>query len=453
MSGGARGGEAGGGRRGPPLGGALHATSYLSAALSLWTLWGGASARLAPLFALCAAAWLLGALRGWRAAPLPAPPAAALLLLAALWYPLAADPLEFLTAVVAGLTLPRLAHLKGAQDHRQLHVLTYAHVTLAANLEVDLGYGLRLAAYMVCVTASLTLTHLRRELEEQVGGDEGRLARLLSSRRMISAPFLAGIGLVATALCAAALVIFFALPRVGGQWFEGYRRAASTAGFSDTVTLGDVASIQQDGRVAFRARLSALAPTARVYVGAPLAAAQLALRPLGPAERPARDLYWAGRRLDTYARGRWSQEGAPAPRLTPDLGPLSGDTHWLSSPALYTPALRARLTHQELFSEARGHDALLALSEPLAFEVPRARPARPLRVTEDQSALYEWAGELRYVALSLTPAPPPLLRAPLAAYRAAAEALPRHAALTALPSELAAPLRAFAAEAAAAATT
>ena len=440
-------------RPGPALGAALHASSYLSAALSLWALWGGASERLTPLLALCAAALLFGALRGWRAAPTPQPPAAALLLAAAAWYPLSADLLEYLTGVVAGLTLPRLLHLKSAQDHRQLHVLTYAHVTLAANLEVDLGYGLRLAAYMVCVTASLTLTHLRRELEEQVAGDEGRLARLLGSRRMISTPFLAGIGLVATGLCVTALVIFFALPRVGGQWFEGYQRGAATAGFSDSVTLGDVASIQQDSRVAFRARLSALAPTARVYVGAPLAAAQLDLRPLGPAERPARDLYWAGRRLDSYARGRWRQAGAPAPRLTPDLGPLSGDTHWLSSPALYTPALRARLIHQEVFSEARGHDALFALSEPLAFEVPRARPPRPMRLTDDQSALYEWSGELRYVALSLTPAPPALLNERLSAYRAAAEELPGYAALTAVPSELAPALRAFAAEAAAAAAT
>lgn len=424
--------------------GQLHyLVSLISVALSLMMLFIGGPRSLHALGGLTAVGWLWCLWRGWRAPPLRSLHPAVLLLAVGAWYPLATDLVVFLIGVVVGLTLARFTSLQRAQSFTQLYILSFAQVTLSAQLEGGLSYGLLLACYMVMITVSLTLNHLRAHLELEP--DPRRLTRRLSSARLLPGRFIWGVGLIATLLCGLSLALFFMLPRVGGQWFHGYQRGGGVAGFSDEVELGAVNSIQKDQRVAFRVTFSRPSPRSPLLVGSPLNALEVQ-EPEHP-ERllPASERYWVGRRLDRYQAGRWSHR-APniAQRFAPQLSPLQGDTHWLSSPTLYSEGLRARLIWQEIFLEPRGHQALFTLSEPLALVLPRATPVRPLKVTEDLSVQYRWEGGFRYQVLSLKPLRAPLLSASLARYRSEAERTPTYASLTQLPEALEPKLRSLA---------
>lgn len=398
-------------------------------------LFTGGPQSLYPLAGLTCAVWLWCAWRGWRASALRAVHPVFLLGATALWYPLAQDLVVFLIGVVVGLTLVRLTSLSRSQAFTQLYILSFAQVTLSAQLEGGLSYGLLLTCYMVMITVGLTLNHLRAQLE--VEPEAKRLMRRLSSERLLPERFIWRVGIIATALCALSLALFFMLPRVSGQWFHGYQREAGVAGFSDEVALGAVNQIQKDSRVAFRVTVSRPAPRSPLLVGSPLSELELEKTSELDELLPLEERYWVGRRLDRYEVGRWSQR-APniAQRFAPLLSPLQGDTHWLSSPTLYSESLRARLVWQELFLEHRGHEALFSLAEPLAVILPRSNPVRPLKVTEDQSLQYRWEGSFRYQVLSLRPKHGPLLTTSLARYRAAAERLPHYGSLTQIPTEI-----------------
>jgi len=426
-------------RAGGGLGLLHHRVSLLSVGVSLLMTFVGGPRVMWPLGGLTALIWGLSLRRGWRAPPLWLPHPALILGAVALWYHLAADLILFLIGVVVSLSLLRLLALRGARSYTQLYLLSFAQVTLAAQLEGGLSYGLLLTIYMIFITVSLTLNHLRRQLE--VEPEPRRLLKQLSSKRLLPGRFIWGVGLIAALLCFSSITLFFMLPRVGGQWFQGYQRSSGVAGFSAEVALGEVGSIQKDGRVAFRVKLFKPSANSPLLVGSPLI--DLKLDELERAEGafPAGERYWVGRRLDRYERGRWSHR-APniAQRFAPQLSPLHGDTHWLSAPLLYETETRERLIWQELFMEQRGHEALFSLSEPLALVIPRATPVRPLKVTEDQSLLYRWEGGFRYQVLSLRPRARALAEAPLARYRAQAEALPHYGSLTQLPEALEAAL-------------
>ena len=77
--------------------------------------------------------------------------------------------------------------------------------------------------------------------------------------------------------------LFFMLPRVGGAGFGGDQRGLSTySGFSDTVRLGQIGTIQKDNSVVMRVEMDGNSPNET-------------------------DLYFRGVVLDTFDNRSWSK--------------------------------------------------------------------------------------------------------------------------------------------------
>ena len=417
---------------GVSLGGLLMALSGLPQELS-----SGGIIWLAPPISLL---WLWVLWRGWKAPSLWRAPPLALLTCVALILLWSASWLIKVALVLITLTATRLIALKRTSDFKQLTLLSFGHITLSVHLESSLLFGLLLIPYLALITLTLTLTHLRADLDSEPSRE--RLARLLNSKRLLPRGLLAGLSLVGLVLCGLALLFFFVLPRVGGTgWSSSVSYTQGRAGFSDEVSLAEVSALQQDERVAFRVKVS------RPSLTLPFSALPFT-SPAVPVELeellPMSERYWVGRRLDHYEAGRWRQVNERfVERFAPSDHTPKGDVYWLASSPKHTST---RFTLQELFIEPRDHSALFSLSEPLALRVPRTLPPRPLLTSDNHTTRYEWDGPLSYEVLSVQRPLSALLSAPLAQYRAEAEAITPYPQLTQLPPSLTAPLGALARE-------
>ena len=98
-------------------------------------------------------------------------------------------------------------------------------------------------------TWTLTLFHLRREMEENYllkhsdGAQSERVEveRILNSRRIVGGAFLAGTSVVSLGIFVCATITFFLIPRFGFGFFAQRASGAApiTVGFSDRVDLGE----------------------------------------------------------------------------------------------------------------------------------------------------------------------------------------------------------------------
>ena len=346
---------------------------------------------------------------GWREPPRLVIPSWLLFASCAFWLWFQSVSINSVLGVITLLTLSRLVTARRAQDYTQLIFLTFGQVLFATTLEFELTFGLALCAYMIVVTTMLTLNHLRGEVEmstlldQHIGDDHARnrkLLRRLESRRLIDRSFILGVGSIAALLCLAAIVLFFMLPRVGGQWYQGYQLGPTRSGFSGDVTLGQAGEIQLDDQIAFRVVSRYLELYEPIEVGgelpspdAPAGALPDDLdeqtpRPLEQAER-----YWRGRALDQYQRGRWSQ-------TTPLKRQLKTDrVRWLKRrPALY---VGQRFIIQHVYLESRSHEALFHMGQPIAFSLPSSITPKPLKITAEGGVEYDRPGDLHYGVISV----------------------------------------------------
>jgi transglutaminase-like putative cysteine protease len=148
------------------------------------------------------------------------------------------------------LAANRLLVRKGPMDDGLLHLSCWLMLAAGATLTGDLLYGLFLVLTTVAAAVSLTLSELRRGIEEEAP----RQAQALLSAPEISSPRLisvaAALGLFAIAF---AVFLFPLLPRA--QW--GLMRSlalagAPTTGISDRVELNTSDEIQESSRLVAR---------------------------------------------------------------------------------------------------------------------------------------------------------------------------------------------------------
>jgi hypothetical protein len=388
------------------LGGSLHTYIHLCVALGMWMTLSSAPKSLTWLSVCSGILICLNYFRGWRK-PIPTTiPVWGVLAICIAWIWYDDASVESLIGIITLLSLSRLLSARRAHEYNQLLLLTFGQILFASTLEFELSFGVILIIYMICVTTALTLNHLHSEIEHstlKVNNDESseyrlrKLMKRLESKRLIDQSFLLGVGAVSTLLCLGAILLFFIFPRVGGQWYQGYQIGPTRSGFSGDVLLGGLGEIQLDDRVAFRALVRHISPDEPLEIAGQLPSIEsdlLAHEPQGKAPLKANELYWTGRALDHYERGRWRQ--------TPDKIKLIEQlpTRWINVPSFQLD--QKRLTLQHLYLDSRGHDTLFRLGQAVAVSLPMSASAIPLRITREGGLLYDWPGDLHYAVLSTT---------------------------------------------------
>jgi len=160
----------------------------------------------------------------------------------------------------AFLQISRLWNRRTAVDYQQIAVLAFLHLIAATVLSTNLSYAALFVGFVIATPWMLAISHLRREIEgnypaESDAEPNARVAirRVLASRRVVGARFLAGTALLSVPLFAMTLAIFVTIPRVG-QGFLSFQRNAGqrVAGFGNQVELGGFGVIRDDPTVVLR---------------------------------------------------------------------------------------------------------------------------------------------------------------------------------------------------------
>ncbi len=304
-----------------------------------------AVSRVLPTWALFAfvLAWLLG-LRGretyWRRFPrLPSfINIASLVALVAL---IAATALQVLnlqvTAGMGALLLGanRLLIRRGPQDDGLLHLACWLVLASGAALSGDLLYGLLLSIATVLAAVSLTLSELRRGIEEEAPRQAHALlsAPEMSSPRLLSRAALFGLFAIGFAV-----VLFPLFPRAQFGLLRAFAQSASlTTGVSDRVDLTRGGTLQDSSRLV--ARISIEAGDPRVLE------------------------YWRVVTLDDFSGQGWTSTEPPSKNLR--FFSLKGVTATVNGT-------------MEVLASSGG---LLPVPEGLTDLYPEAAPNGPLRVS------------------------------------------------------------------------
>lgn len=211
----------------------------------------------------------------------------------------------------AFLQVSRLFNRRGAADYQQVAVLAFLHLIAATVLSTDLSYAAIFLGFVIGTPWMLALSHLRREIEgnypvasEDPERAESAVGRVLASRRVVGARFLAGIAALALPLFVMTLSIFLVIPRVGKGFLTFDReRGQRVAGFGNQIELGGFGVIRDDPTVVLR-----VSPDPRTR------------------ERPPfLSLYLRGTSFDHYDGRRWKRSPGSAralPRVEDDFYPL-----------------------------------------------------------------------------------------------------------------------------------
>jgi transglutaminase-like putative cysteine protease len=177
----------------------------------------------------------------------------------------------------------KLLQNKRDRDWVFLYLVSFFQMLLSAGLTFNATFVASLATFLFFFVSTLAAFEIRRAQREVTPGDleiltpvkETRRARRGRVRYLIGAS-------VAQILLVAVLTLpfFFFIPRFGGGGVaRGFGEGHALTGFSETVKLGDVASIKKSQRVVMRVQLD---------------------------RTPPRQIRWRGIALDVYDGRGWS---------------------------------------------------------------------------------------------------------------------------------------------------
>jgi len=294
----------------------------------------------------------------------------------------------------------KLFNRRSSRDYLQAYVVSFLLLVVATTMNNGISYAVCFVGYVLFATWTLTLFHLRREMEENyllkhsegAQSEKVEVERILNSRRIVGGPFLAGTSLVSVGIVVGAALVFLLFPRIGFGLFVSHKRGGvAMVGFRDRVVLGHHGVVRDNPTVVMR------------------------VVPAG-GRRPGL-LRWRGSAFDRYDRGTWSH----GPELQGDHERVQvvDGLHLLNfAPGFLelTPALiRERLLRQEIYLEPLDSTVLFAADRPVAIELPRRGMFEPRRgpLAEIHGSKMRTAG-VHYVAYSqtLTPSPAVLRESP-----------------------------------------
>jgi len=252
------------------------------------------------------------------------------------------------------LLVNKLWNRKSSRDYLQAYVVSFLMLVAGAALNSDLAYAGCFLAYVVFATWTLTLFHLRREMEENYlikhsddGAERVEVERILNSRRIVGWSFLGATSLVSIGVFLCAALTFFLIPRFGFGFFATHQRRGSlTVGFSDRVDLDSYGRIKDNPQVIMRIEFPSGAP-------------------------PQKPLHLRGVAFDKYEHGRWTRTvDAPERQLH-----NWGGYHIYVDPGerLTGPKVRALLAHaveQRVYLDPLDTSVLFGASQPVAYTLP-----------------------------------------------------------------------------------
>ncbi len=150
----------------------------------------------------------------------------------------------------------KLFNVERDRDYVYLAVLSFLMVLSAAILTVDSAFLASFAVFIVLSVFCFMVMEMRRSAMSAANSAALSLPGLRTRRREVSALQLLSGSLARTtavmvaAIVAAAVVLFFAMPRIGGGYLSRFAQSdAISTGFSDSVDLGEIGRIQQSSEV------------------------------------------------------------------------------------------------------------------------------------------------------------------------------------------------------------
>jgi transglutaminase-like putative cysteine protease len=258
------------------------------------------------------------------------------------------------------LLVNKLWNRRGSRDYLQAYVVSFLMLVAGAALNNDLAYAGCFLAYVIFATWTLTLFHLRREMEENYlikhsddGAERVEVERILNSRRIVGWSFLGATSLVSIGVFISAGLVFFLIPRFGFGLFATHsRRSLMTVGFSDRVDLDRYGLVKDNPQVVMRVEF--------------------------PHELPGEPLHFRGVTFDKYDHGRWSRTNTlPSPiRRWGELhivGPAA-ETR-LNGPRV--KALFAHVLEQQIYVDPLDTAVLFAAAAPVAYKMPEGSAGQP----------------------------------------------------------------------------
>lgn len=247
-----------------------------------------------------------------------------------------ADVAGILARMILSLTAVKLLQKKGDRDWIFLYLMSFFEVLLAAGLSISALYLGSFLVYLLLMVCSIIAFEIRKTsrsvgLKLQSVPNAGLPSSSPGGLRVNRLPS-AAFGLIVLIVCLAT-PLFFMLPRVGGAGFGGNQRGLRTSsGFSDTVRLGGIGSIQQSNEIAMRVKLENRAVDSSA-------------------------LYFRGIALDTFDNQSWSRsKGTKGPFAPDDRVVTDGGSE------------DAGLTIQTIYLEPMDTPVLFALSRVVAIK-------------------------------------------------------------------------------------
>ena len=264
------------------------------------------------------------------------------------------------------LLVNKLWNRRASKDYLQSYLISFLMLVAGTTLNTDLVFAACFFVYVIAATWTLTLFHLRREMEDNYflkhgegASERVEVERVLNSRRVVGAGFLAGTSAISASIFAVSSVFFFAFPRVGFNLFFAHARHGMRVGFNDQgVELGGNGLIKDNDQVVMRVEY--------------------------PGGTPKRPPYFRGISFDRYAQGRWF--------------PTLNKTHLLKRASSYTivgvdkdtrlapefygefiKTIRGHSEQQEIYLEPMDTTVLFAEARPVALVLPRSQPGGPVQ--------------------------------------------------------------------------
>jgi protein-glutamine gamma-glutamyltransferase len=229
--------------------------------------------------------------------------------------------------MILSLSAIKLLQRKSDRDWIFLYLMSFFEVLLAAGLSISALYFASFILYAFVMVLAIILFEVRKAGRTAAKDDTVR-PRL----KMLKLSAASIVLLLLTALVA--VPVFFFLPRVGAAGGGPQGGVSASSGFSDTVRLGAIGTIQQNDQVVMRVRIEGNDGTA---VG----------------------LRWRGVALDTFDNRSWSRTRAGRePRTETERGVVQVDH----------PSNTGSLTVQTVYLEPLDTPVLFALPRAIGFQ-------------------------------------------------------------------------------------
>ena len=235
---------------------------------------------------------------------------------------LGAAPIQELVHFLLALQAVKILTPKKNRDWLQLYLLSFFSVVASSALSVEISFAAIFFCYLFLAPWVLILLQLK-EASEAAGKD------LDAGTPPVNASLVGLVGGTAMALFVLTVFFFLTFPRLSVRLFaDSWASGSAVTGFSDSLTLGQVAEIQRNAAVAMRVS------TDRSRIA------------------PARAPYWRGITLDLFDGQRWRKSKAQSVFL-----PRRGDTYL----AREDTGAQDKLLRQNIILEPNGSAALFAL--------------------------------------------------------------------------------------------